>query len=124
MKKTEEGLSTPVWNQAELLDRVDNDLELLQELLAIYKHDFPRTIRSLQSAVASGDLKNTASLSHTLKGMLSNLGAARAAGAAARLEEMASGGEKDRLQDGLQALQREAASLMPELDAYATEVRR
>jgi HPt (histidine-containing phosphotransfer) domain-containing protein len=74
MKKKEENLSEPVWNQAELLDRVDHDQELLRELLTIFRTDFPRTIHSLEAAVAGGDLKNSASLSHALKGMLSNLG--------------------------------------------------
>ncbi|MGB2652175.1 MAG: Hpt domain-containing protein, partial [Candidatus Acidiferrum sp.] len=115
----------PIWNQAELLDRVDNDRELLRELLGIFKEDFPRTIRSLEEAVAAGDLKNSASLSHSLKGMLSNLGGTRAAEAAAKLEKLASSaGQNGSLKDALSALQSEAASLVPELDAYMTEVRR
>jgi hypothetical protein len=44
MNKTEEGFSEPVWNLAELLERVDNDHELLRELLNIFKEDFPQTI--------------------------------------------------------------------------------
>ncbi|MGC1484375.1 MAG: Hpt domain-containing protein [Candidatus Acidiferrum sp.] len=123
MKETEEILSTPIWNQAELLERVDNDLELLRELLIIYKAEFPRTIQSLQSAVAGGELKNTASLSHSLKGMLSNLGGGRAAAAAEKLEELAVAGENALLKEALDTLQREAARLLPELDAYMMEVR-
>ncbi|MGB2624893.1 MAG: Hpt domain-containing protein [Candidatus Acidiferrum sp.] len=125
MKKNEESAAKPIWNQAELLDRVDNDRELLRELLGIFKEDFPRTIRSLEEAVAAGDLKNSASLSHSLKGMLSNLGGTRAAEAAAKLEKLASSaGQNGSLKDALSALQSEAASLVPELDAYMTEVRR
>ncbi len=124
MTKREEGNSSPVWNQAELLERVDNDQELLRDLLAIFKEDFPRTIRSLEAAVHGADLKSTATLSHTLKGMLSNLGGTRAAAAAAKLEQMANAGEKAPLRDALDALQREAASLLPELDAYMAEVQR
>jgi HPt (histidine-containing phosphotransfer) domain-containing protein len=124
MMKKEENLSELVWNQAELLDRVDHDQELLRELLTIFRTDFPRTIHSLEAAVAGGDLKNSASLSHALKGMLSNLGGRRAAAAAARLEESASAGDKASPKGGLDALELEAASLLPELDAYITEVRR
>ncbi|MGB9466888.1 MAG: response regulator [Candidatus Acidiferrum sp.] len=124
MKKREEGSSKPVWNQAEVLDRVDNDQELLLELLTIFKEDFPRTIRSLEAAVSGGDLKSTAWLSHTLKGMLSNLGAVRAATAASMLEELASTENKTSLRVALDELEREAASLLPELDAYMAEVRR
>ncbi|MGB2590031.1 MAG: Hpt domain-containing protein [Candidatus Acidiferrum sp.] len=125
MTKNEENHSEPVWNQAELLERVDNDQELLIELLAIFQEDFPRTVKSLEEAVAARDLKNTASLSHTLKGMLSNLGGTRAAAAAAKLEKLASSAEgKAPLKDAFDALQREAASLVPELDAYIVGVRR
>ena len=125
--ETNKGLpSEPVWNQADLLLRADNDQDLIRELLTIFKEDFPRTIQSLDSAVAGGNMKNTSSLSHGLKGMLSNLGAARAAAAAARLEELAAGGDRVSsadVQDALKSLQREVACLLPELDAYMTEVR-
>ena len=124
MNKSEEDLSGPVWNLAELLQRVDNDQELLRDLLNIFKEDFPRTMRSLESAVAVADFKNAARLSHTLKGMLSSLGGVRAAAAAARLEVMASAGQTASLKDSFDTLEREGASLLPELDAYMAEVRR
>jgi HPt (histidine-containing phosphotransfer) domain-containing protein len=123
MNNQKETLAEPAWNHAELLERVDNDQELLRELLTIFKEDFPRTMRSLESAVAAADLKNIARLSHTLKGMLSSLGAARAAAAASRLEELASAGETAPLKGAFDALECQAASLLPELDAYMTEVR-
>ena len=124
MKSKEVDLHEPAWNQAELLARVDNDGELVRELLALFKEDFPRTVRSLEAAVSSEDLKNSGSLSHTLKGTLSNLGAARAAAAAASLEKLACAGETAALKDAFDALEREAGRLLPELDAYLAEVRR
>lgn len=123
MNKNEESLSGPVWNLAELLERVDNDQELLRDLLTIFKEDFPLTMKSLELAVAAEDLKNSARLCHTLKGMLSSLGGQRTAAAAARLEVMASAGEAASLKDALDVLKHEAASLQPELDAYMSEVR-
>jgi two-component system, sensor histidine kinase and response regulator len=123
MNKSEDSHSGPAWNLAELLERVDNDQELLRDLLNIFKEDFPLTMRSLESAVAAGDLKNSAMLGHTLKGMLSSLGGVSAAAAAARLEVIASAGETASLQGALDALKREAARLLPELEAYMAEVR-
>lgn len=123
MNKKEEGHSEPVWNLAELLDRVDNDQELLRELLNIFKEDFPRTVQSLESAVNAEDLKNAARLSHTLKGMLASLGATRAAAAAAKLEYLSSTGETASLEGAFNALETEAHSLLPELQAYMAEVR-
>jgi HPt (histidine-containing phosphotransfer) domain-containing protein len=117
-------LSEPAWNHAELVERVDNDQDLLRELLTIFKEDFPRTMRSLESAVAAADVKNASRLSHTLKGMLLSLGARRAAAAASKLEELAAAGENTSLKDAFGDLEREGANLLPELDAYMSEVRR
>jgi len=122
MSNQKQALSQPAWNQAELLERVDNDQELLLDLLNIFKEDFPRSMRSLDSAVAAADLKGAARLSHTLKGMLSSLGGTRASAAAGKLEELASIGETASLKDAYAALEREGASLLPELNAYMAEV--
>jgi HPt (histidine-containing phosphotransfer) domain-containing protein len=124
MTKKEEGLSEPVWNLPELLERVDNDQVLLRELLDIFKEDFPQTLRSLKTAVTAEDLKSSSRLSHTLKGMLSSLGAVRAAGAASKLEALSAAGESASLRAALKVLENEGESLVPELDAYMTEVRR
>jgi two-component system sensor histidine kinase/response regulator len=122
MNKEGQELTGQVWNLAELLDRIDNDQELLRDLLNIFKEDFPRTMQSLESAVAAADLKNASRLSHTLKGMLSSLGATRAAAAAAKLEVLATAGETTSLRGALDALGHEAESLVPELNAYMAEV--
>jgi len=123
MKLLHENLAPPVWNLGELLARVDNDQELLRELISIFKEEFPQSLRSLQTAVATADWKKVASLSHTLKGMLSNLGGTRVAAAASSLEALASAGEQSSAKDALELLEREAASLVPEINAYMTEVR-
>jgi HPt (histidine-containing phosphotransfer) domain-containing protein len=124
MSEKEQGHSELVWNVDEFLERVDNDQVLLRELLIIFKEDFPRTMRSLETAVTAQDLKSCARLSHTLKGMLSSPGAIRATAAAAKLEVLSSAGETASLQSALKALESEAESLLPELDAYVAEVRR
>ncbi|MGC1618710.1 MAG: Hpt domain-containing protein [Candidatus Acidiferrum sp.] len=125
IKQNGENVSEPAWNLAELLERVDNDRELIRELLTIFREDFPRTLQSLETAVSAGDLKNSAALSHTLKGMLASLGVTRAAAAAAKIEKMASASaEKESLKEAFKALRHEADTLMPELEAYVTEVPR
>lgn len=123
MKQNNSPLAEAVWNQAALRERVDHDEELLRELLAIFNEDFPRMTKSLEAAVADGDLKSTGTLSHTLKGMLLNLGGERAAAAAAKLEALARTGEETGLKDALKVFQREAADLLPELKAYIPEAR-
>ena len=41
----------PLVNEAELLARVDNDAELLRELIAIFKIEFPRHLSELREAI-------------------------------------------------------------------------
>jgi len=123
MNPSRESSAAPVWNFAELLSRVDNDQELLSELLCIFKEEFPRTLQALEAAVAAADLKKTASLSHTLKGMLSNLAAARSAAAASRLESLASTGSPTSVNDALAQLKQETVRLVPEIETYMTGVR-
>ena len=65
-------------NVAELLARVDNDAGLLRELIAIFKVEFPRHLSELREAIGQGNLKSVRKSCHTMRGMLSNLGATRA----------------------------------------------
>jgi HPt (histidine-containing phosphotransfer) domain-containing protein len=111
-------------NFAELLERVENDHELLGDLLTIFKRDFPRHRDSLIEAIARAEMKQVETSSHTLKGMFSSLAMTRAAAAAAHLEQMGRNRERAGLEDALAHLEHELASLLPELDAYLKEARR
>jgi two-component system, sensor histidine kinase and response regulator len=107
----------PVVNVAELLARVDNDAELLRELIAIFKVEFPRHLGALREAIAQGNPKNVHKSGHTLKGMLSNLGATRAAAAAAQLEQLRDSSDGTMLKSALALLENEVTDLLPELEA-------
>jgi HPt (histidine-containing phosphotransfer) domain-containing protein len=106
----------------ELLARVDNDRELLHDLLSIFKEEFPRHLYALQEAVACEDCKQAEAVSHTLKGMLSNLAVTRAAACAAQLEQLARGDDKKSLKEALTAFEREVRGLLPEMETYMAEV--
>ena len=121
VKKTEMQPNDPALDLAELLERVDNDRELLRDLLAIFKDDFPAHLQALREAVDCGDMKRVASLGHMLKGMLSNLAAARAAGAAAHLEQLGHAGETAGLKAALEVFESEVSELLPKLDACMSE---
>ena len=123
MTNTQNTGPSSVWDMADALDRVDQDQELLRDLLSIFEEEFPRAFGPLQAAVASGDLKSTAVLSHKLKGMLSNLGGTRAAEAAAKLESLAASNSKSQLEVAFGSLARESESLQSEFKAYLAEVR-
>src|SRR5712672_1998526 len=105
-------------NLPELLARVDNDRELLCDLISIFKEEFPGHLKSIKDAVARRDSAEIVSVSHTLKGMLSNLAVSKAAGAAARLEQLGRTGETVSLPDALAAFEREVHGLLPEMETY------
>jgi CheY-like chemotaxis protein/HPt (histidine-containing phosphotransfer) domain-containing protein len=110
-------------NLPELLARVDNDRELLCDLLSIFKEEFPGYIKSLEGAVVRKDVADVASISHTLKGMLSNLAVAKASASAARLEQLARARETASLLDAFAAFEQEVHGLLPEMETYMAEAR-
>jgi two-component system sensor histidine kinase/response regulator len=105
----------------ELLERVDNDRELMRELLEIFKNDFPQNCEELVAAVHLGDLRRVQTIAHTLKGMFANLAAGRAATLAAHLEQLGKGTDASQLPAALAALQQEASALLPILDSCLVE---
>jgi HPt (histidine-containing phosphotransfer) domain-containing protein len=113
----------PSVNLPELLARVDNDRELLCDLISIFKEEFPGHLKSIRDAVARSDSAEVINVSHTLKGMLSNLAVSKAAAAAARLEQLGRGGETVSLPDALAAFEREVQGLLPEMETYMVEAR-
>ena len=110
---------------AELLERVDNDRDLLLDLMSIFKEDFPRHVRELSDVVAAHDAKKISVVSHTLKGMLANLAVTRATAAAAKLEQLGrDAASETEIADAFSAFQREVHGLLPEMEAYMAEVQR
>jgi HPt (histidine-containing phosphotransfer) domain-containing protein len=114
--------SLVTFDPAELLARVDNDRELLLDLVLIFKKEFPGHLRTLREAVESRDGKRVRVAAHTLKGMLSNVAANRAAAAAAHLEQMGRNEEGSGFQESFAAFDSEAMKLLAQLEAYMAEV--
>jgi len=110
------------FDQEELLARVDDDRELLHDLLRIFKEEFPRQLQVLHEAVGSGDGHRVAAAAHTMKGMLANLAASQSAASAERLEQLGRSGEKSDFRDALTAFEKDAARLLPHLDACMAEI--
>jgi two-component system sensor histidine kinase/response regulator len=107
---------------AELLERVDNDRELLHDLLVIFKDEFPVHRQALREAAKGADMKSLATVGHTLKGMLSNMAASRAAAAAAKLESLGRAEDSAGVSDALGVFEREITELLPKLDECMAEV--
>jgi HPt (histidine-containing phosphotransfer) domain-containing protein len=106
-----------VLNMTELLNRVDNDRALVSELFLIFKSVFPSHLQRLSDAVANELPKQVEAESHTLKGMLLNLSAARAGALAADLENMGRENKTADMKEALREFQSEAETLLLQIES-------
>jgi CheY-like chemotaxis protein len=111
-------------NFEDLLARVENDWDLLRELGAIFREDFPKHQARLRDAVAAKDTARTAEAAHALKGMLANLSATEASLAASELEQFAKSGNESELAAALARFEKETEGLLAELDVYLAGVQK
>ena len=84
------------FDETALMDRVDGDVEFLEETIAMLDDDYPGLLERIRIAAASRDAENLAKAAHALKGMLANFCAEPAQVAARELEMM---GREARLTD-------------------------
>lgn len=103
---------------SELLHQVEQDRELVIEMTQLFRVEFPRVVRSLRAAMSASDLDGVRIGSHTAKGMLANLACKQAAASAAKLEHIATRGAVGDIAEAIEALERQGADALRELEAY------
>jgi HPt (histidine-containing phosphotransfer) domain-containing protein len=79
-------------NREAVLARAGGDRELLQELIEIFRGDYPRHLAEIKAAVAAGDAARLNRSAHALKGAASMFGADGVCAAARTLESMGQSG--------------------------------
>ena len=108
-------------DKAEVLSRVDGDIELLRELSGIFVAEYPKLLTQLREAMSAGNGDALGKASHTVKGMLANLGAKSAAEAALRLEEMRDGNDLSGADEAYAVLEKEIERFSRALAALLEE---
>jgi two-component system, sensor histidine kinase and response regulator len=103
--------SEALFDKEELLERVDNDMELLGHLFELFTRDYPTLLDEIQQAIDSGKVEDLQRAAHTLKGMLGNLSAHDIAKRALTLENMGREETLDGAEDILERLEGEVACL-------------
>ena len=101
------------------LARVGGDLELLQEIAKLFLEDEQNMVSAIENAAAANDAKALERSAHTLKGCVSNFGAANCYEASLSLEKLGRSGEFSGVTDGMVRLRASLDELRPELDALA-----
>ena len=61
-----------VFDANALMDRVDGDIEFLEETIAMLNEDSPALLEQIQAAASAGDAAALVRSAHGLKGMLGN----------------------------------------------------
>ena len=110
-----------VLDEASLMSRVDNDLQLLRDLVDLYLGDYPRLLDEIRAALGRKDSRALQRGAHSMKGCTSNLAAKLASEAAFKLEGLAHAGDWAEAGNALQSLERELARLKPALLAVRAE---
>lgn len=110
-----------VINRQELLNRLDNDLELLQDLIELFLEDYPARLQEIEQAVVSQNAAQLCSAAHTLKGSVGNFCAQDAYHAAFVLEKRGRENNFSGAQDDLLRLQSEMKRVGEALQVVARE---
>lgn len=121
-RKKVKSMAKAMLDLTQLLERVENDRELIRDLLLIFKEEFPIHLRALRAAVDSMDGEKVAAEAHTMKGMLSNLAAGSAVSAAARLEQPGRNQEVSKFQAACASFENLSKELLLQLDGCMAEV--
>jgi two-component system, sensor histidine kinase and response regulator len=108
-----------LFDYAGAMQRLGNDEQLFQEMIRILREDAPRRFQELDAGWRSGDLAIVHRAAHSLKGLVSNFGAARAQAAALRLEQAAKHDDRDGIPDKIAELHSEVQSLLLNLEPMA-----
>lgn len=106
----------------ELLERTENDRELMRDLLTIFKEEFPQRLQSLREAIGSLNATHVVMEAHALKGMLSNLAAVEAAATAAELERLGRNNETSKFLESFSRFEAVAKELSRQVETCMAEV--
>jgi HPt (histidine-containing phosphotransfer) domain-containing protein len=107
-----------LFDETELLARVDNDLPFLAETVEMLQSDGRSLMADVQSALAAGDAAGVGRAAHALKGMISNFCAATTQEKALEVERLGKSAELAPAHAAAAALQQKLEALIAELQAF------
>ena len=104
------------------LAHVENDLQLLAELAALFVQDYPRLIQEARNAIALNDYAELERAAHTLKGRLAFFGINRLRERALELETMGRMRDLSRAKEACAVLEAEMERILPEVESLTKEI--
>lgn len=106
------------FDEAMLIDRVDDDFEFLEETVVMLEEDSPPLLEAIRAAAASGDAAAMCAAGHALKGMIGNFCAEPARAAAAVVEKMGRDDDLSGADAAVACVDRESTRLIQALRAF------
>jgi HPt (histidine-containing phosphotransfer) domain-containing protein len=91
-------MSDQIIDLNDVLERVQQDKELLNELFDIYQEDFVAKRKALGEAIAANDIGKIKEIAHSMKGSSGNISAKPLHAACLKLEMLAKEGKTDGMQ--------------------------
>ncbi len=88
-------MSEDIIDLKDVLERVQDDKELLDELLDIYQEDFVQKRQALGEAITAKDIAKIKEVAHSMKGSSGNISAKPLHAACLQLEMLAKEGKTD-----------------------------
>ena len=110
-----------VLDRSALLDRVEGDMELLGDIIGLFKEDSVRQIAAIREAIGKKETELVKRAAHTLKGTCGNLGAPGAATTAVELEKLAAAQDFAGAESKLRSLEAQIGQVGKLLDEFRLE---
>ena len=108
-------MDVSVFDLSKALDRVEGDLELLQEMADLFLEEYPHMLEEIGNAITAGDAQALQHAAHTLKGSVSNFATDKTTEASFVLEKMGRQQDLACAATALATLKQELARLTPVL---------
>jgi two-component system sensor histidine kinase/response regulator len=108
-------MDASVFDLSKALERVEGDLELLQEMADLFLEEYPHMLEEIGHAITAGDAQALQHAAHTLKGSVSNFAADKTTEASFVLEKMGRQQDLACAATALATLKQELARLTPVL---------
>ncbi|GAB4379863.1 MAG: hypothetical protein Kow0042_29650 [Calditrichia bacterium] len=110
-------------DREELLNRFDNDVELLAELIDIFLQSYPQELMAIHEAIIAENGSSLERLAHSFKGAMGNFSAGRAVEIARELESTGRTQDFPRAKLLFQELEKEATKVEKELSILVGKAR-
>ena len=111
-------LLSSAMDPAATLKRLGDDVELMEQIIAIFLEDAPTLVHACRDAMARGDAAELRRAAHSIKGMMATLSAMQGVNAAFRLEQCAAAGDLPAASSLIHEVGEHVAEVTHALQAY------